>query len=124
MTEIADHSSHADETRKRRVPRWVLITAAIVLLPVLAFGGVWVSYKKPWLMDDFRAGFSVGEDLKARDVGTKDDPCGEAMASRYGGEASYTYDTPEDQSAFFLGCTRGLFGARNDWWNVSGYLTA
>jgi hypothetical protein len=124
VTEIAEHSSPSDERRRRRVPRWVLITVAIVLLPVLAFGGVWVSYKKPWLMDDFRAGFTVGEDLQARDVGKRDDPCGEAMASRYGGEASYTYDTSEDQAAFYWGCWRGLSGVSNDWWNVSGYLTA
>ena len=97
---------------------------ALVLVPVVVVGSAWTWHKKPWLMDDFRAGFAVGADMEARDVGKRDDPCGEAMASRYGGEPFYAYNTPEDQSAFFLGCTRGLFGASNDWWNVSGYLTA
>ena len=95
----------------------------LCLLPVLAFGAIWVNYKEPWLMDDFRAGYAAGKEGDLPSTGQ--DRCGQEMAKRYGGEPSYhQFVTPEDQSAFYLGCSRGLHGGTNDWWNVSGYLTA
>ena len=58
-------------------------------------------------------------------MGNQGDPCGEAMAANYGGEARYVqFDTPEDASAFYWGCWHGSQGLGSDWWNVSGYLTA
>lgn len=73
----------------------------------------------------FPSEYAVGADAKKLSLGKSDDPCAEAMATRYGGESSYDpHITPEDQSAFYVGCYRGFFDATNDWWNVSGYLNA
>ena len=90
-----------------------------MVLTVCAF---WINYKKPWLMDDFRAGYAFGADSDAQQ---SDDPCGDAMAAAYDWEPRYDqFITPDDASAFYIGCYRGLHDASNDWWNVSGYLTA
>jgi hypothetical protein len=103
----------------------VAIVVVCCLVPVLAISSVWVVQKKPWVMDDFRAGHDVVNQGTLRDQGRRGDPCAEAMAATYGEEPSYRqYDTPEDASAFYLGCYGALNGGSNDWWNVSGYLTA
>ncbi len=116
----------SDEKRTRRIPAWAWPVVVCLLLPAFALGGYWVNYKKPWLMDDYRAGYAAAtRDADLRPVGNQEDPCAEAMAATYGGEARYVqYDTPEDQSAFYLGCWHGFHGVNSDWWNVSGYLTA
>ncbi len=123
MMHAVESPSGLEPKGKARIPRWVVVLMLALLVPVLAFGAAWVNYKKPWLMDDFRAGYAAG---KEGDLpGDAKDPCGDEMANRYGGAESYAqYDTPEDQSAFYIGCSRGLNGLSNDWWNVSGYLTA
>jgi hypothetical protein len=94
-----------------------------VLISVLALGGLWASFKKPWLMDDFRSGYTAGKEGDLPDKGHEG--CAKAMADLYDTEPSYVqWDTPEEPSAFYLGCERGLAGLTNDWWNASGYLTA
>jgi hypothetical protein len=75
-------------------------------------------------MDDFRAGYAYGANTDL-DAKRSDDTCGDAMAEIYDvGPRFDQFITPEDASAFYLGCNRGWHGASNDWWNVSGYLTA
>ena len=78
--------TRSEATGKRRVPRSVVFLTLCLLLPVLAFGAIWVNYKKPWLMDDFRAGYTAGVDGELPSPGK--DPCGQEMANRYGGEPS------------------------------------
>jgi len=124
VTHVAEPKTPWDEQRSRRIPGWVWLVVSCLLLPVLALGGYWINYKKPWLMDDFRAGYAYGADTEL-DAKRPDDPCGDAMAEIYDLEPGYDqFITPEDASAFYLGCNRGWHGASNDWWNVSGYLTA
>ncbi len=124
MTESAE-SITVGSAQHRRVRRRVAVVVVCCLVPVLAICSAWVVQKQPWLMDDFRAGYDVVEEGNLADLGRGSDPCAEEMASRYEAESSFRrYDTPEDASAFYLGCYRALNGGSNDWWNVSGYLTA
>lgn len=124
MTDTAASTSPPEVRDRRRVPRWALVGVAVALVPIIVIGGVWTWHKKPWLMDDFRAGFAVGSDIEAREMGKRDDPCGDAVAARYGGEGSFALAGSDELTAFMFGCVRGLNGLSNDWWNVSGYLTA
>ena len=124
MTESAESIS-IGSAQHRRVRRTVAIVVVCSLVPAVVISSVWAVQKKPWLMDDFRAGHDVVEEGNLPDLGNGSDRCAEAMATRYGEEPSYRqYDTPEDASAFYLGCYRALHGGSNDWWNVAGYLTA
>lgn len=104
-----------------RRPVIMLLVAA--LLGLIAVGGTWVNYKKPWVMDDFRSGYlaaSEGELVKQNSRG-----CALMMTEKYDVESPYVqYETPEGPSAFYLGCMRGLAPLPNDWWNASGYLNA
>ena len=113
-------------SRVRRRPA-VLLVVVCLLVPVIGFGAVWVGHKKPWLMDDFRAGYDAG----SQKYGVVDGPnrvgdvCARLMGSAYGTAPRYVqYDTSEPASAYWWGCIRGLSGGSDDWWNVSGYLTA
>lgn len=124
VTDVIEPTTQSNGQRTRRIPVWALLVLMCLLFPVLAVGGYWINYKKPWLIDDFRTGYAVGVDADNLNLGEKADPCALAMATKYGGEPSYDqYITPEDQSAFYIGCYRGFHGVVNDWWNVSGYLT-
>ena len=119
------HPHEGPRTWPGRAVIWGLATC--VLAPLLVFGAAWVGYKKPWLMNDYRAGYAAGEaDLgvvKGPDASA--DVCSELMGSAYAIEPRYVqYDTPEPASAYWWGCTRALYGGPSDWWNVSGYLTA
>lgn len=98
-----------------------------LLAPVMVFGARWAAYKKPWLMDDFRSGYAEGTRVLGLITDREDvaQRCGELMAREYGGPPEYVqYDTPEPASAFWWGCNVAVSGSSNDWWNVSGYLTA
>ena len=113
-------------TRRRSL--WIgVVVASVVVVPALVFAAVWISYKKPWLMDDYRSGYSVGAGMSAV-AGSPEkvsEKCAELMAERYGGPPKYDqYITSEPASAFWWGCVSGTGGGENDWWNVSGYLTA
>lgn len=114
-----------DKKRHSRALVWVLVVCMVT--PALVVGATWVSYKKPWLMDDYRAGYAAG----TREIGEVADPneaanrCAELMGSRYGSAPKYVqYDTSEPASAFWWGCNSAVSGGENEWWNVSGYLTA
>jgi hypothetical protein len=103
--------------------RAIVVVTAAFLLGILAIGGIWASYKKPWVMDDYRAGYLTAHEghLEKRNG----HGCALTMAEKYDVEPSYVqYDTPDDASAFYLGCVRGLAQLPNDWWNASGYLNA
>lgn len=98
-----------------------------MFVPAIVVGAVWVNYKKPWLMDDYRSGYAQGGALLDVIVGPDDasEQCAELMAQRYEGPPDYDqYVTPEPASAFWWGCFVAANGGENDWWNVSGYLTA
>jgi hypothetical protein len=113
------------EPRIKRPLVWFVVLA--LLIPAIAFGAVWGWYKKPWLMDDYRSGYAAGTQVSGQtaDANDSDQRCAELMGSKYGIAPKYQqYVTPEPASAFWWGCIHGAGGADNDWWNVSGYLTA
>lgn len=124
--EVSQGTALSGPRRKRRSV-WLWVAVVCLLVPVVGFGVLWVGYKKPWLMDDYRAGYDAG----LQKYGVVDDPnraanvCARLMGSAYGIAPRYVqYDTSEPASAYWWGCIRGLSGGSGDWWNVSGYLTA
>jgi hypothetical protein len=103
--------------------RPILLLTAAVLLGIATIGGVWASYKKPWVMDDFNAGYMAAHEGNLDKMNKRG--CALTMAEKYDVEPSYVqYDTPDDAAAFYLGCVRSLAGLSDDWWNASGYLDA
>ena len=105
---------------------WLRVAVTCLLVAVVGIGVVFASYKKPWLMDDYRAGYAEG--VRLADEQDTDDVtglCEDSMAAAYGVPPEYDqFITPEPPSAFFLGCYHAVGGVQSDWWNVSGYLTA
>jgi hypothetical protein len=98
------------------VKRTLIVGGLALLLVVGLAGGVWAYSAKVWLWDDFRAGYDVGQNLQRNSSG--DDPCQEAAAEKYGRK-----DASNEAAMFWSGCDVARAGLRNDYWNVSGYLS-
>ncbi len=97
----------------------VVILGSLVLVVALA-ALAWGYSAKVWLMDDFRDGCSVGDDIgeARRTDRAQQNLCVEAIEEIYGTDAAET----DSARVFWSGCARGAAGAENDWWFAADYF--
>lgn len=103
--------------RRRTV---VLLGASVLVLALVLAAGAWGYSARVWLMDDFRAGYSVGAGIGADHLRerTRFRLCEQAAEDRYGADAGES----DSARVFWSGCARGAYGGDNDWWYAAQYL--
>jgi hypothetical protein len=104
-----------------RLPRWAVTGVALYALAMSALGSglwlhhhVWVKHHRPWLYDEYRAGYAAGLQI----ANTPGHTCADAVGLAYprtisiigGRRTMYTQD--DDVSVFFGGCRDGQGAVR------------
>ena len=94
---------------------WVFLIAAVAVLLVmgLAVGYAAWRYTKPYLHDDYLAGYAVGDHMRAED---RAEACGAAASRLYPSTPDNPF--PRGSAAFRAGCFDGLEGVKPSGWNM------
>jgi len=95
----------------------------VVLVIVIPLGLIWVSWQRPWLINDYRDGYHHGS-LSHGEFRTD---CARS-AQRHYPEAFNPRGTPftawnPEVRAFTVGCQDATFGLSNAWWHLDSRLS-
>ena len=96
----------------------VLVVAGFLLC---AAGVAWGYHARVWLMDDYRAGYSRGQELAESSNNADNNDCLHEMHLRL--KAEHRAHNHNSDAAWDVGCFAGVSGGSNDWIHVRNHMS-